>query len=163
MLAFVGWLLAIVGLCAGLLLALVPGAPGALAALLGLAAYALLGWGEPVGAGALGLATLFALVGTSGQALVPLAGVRLVSRAPGAASGAAAGGALAALLPVPLLVWVPGTLGAVAGTVVGRGRLLSRLAVPLAVVPLVGLAVLLDLLAVLGVAAVLAVSVAGVA
>ncbi|MCB9662689.1 MAG: hypothetical protein H6732_01140 [Alphaproteobacteria bacterium] len=158
MLAFIGWLLALAGLLAGLLLAFVPGVPGALVALLGLAAYALLGWGAPVGWGPLGVATLFAVAGTAAQAFAPLAGVRAVSAASGAASGAALGGVLGVLVPVPLVQLLPGTVGALGGTVVGGGRLLSRLAVPLAIVPLLGAVVLVDLLAVLGIGAVLAVA-----
>jgi uncharacterized protein YqgC (DUF456 family) len=151
-------MLASLGLVLGLLGALVPGFPGAAVALSGVAAYAALTGFEVVTEDALLLAALLALAGGFAQGLAPVWGLRLLSRASGAATGAAAGAALGLLSPLPLGAIVLGTLGSLVGIVVGRGGFASRVAALGGVVGAVTVAVVVDLLAVLGIGAVLGVS-----
>lgn len=153
-----GWFLAIGGLLAGLLVALVPGLPGAAVALVGVAALAVASGGELVPGEALLLATLIA--GASGvvQVLAPAWGIRSASSATGAATGAVVFGVLGLLSPLPLIAMVGAGIGALLGLVVGRGGFLARLKAPLGVLPTLVIAVLVDVVAVCGIGAVLALS-----
>jgi len=150
-----GWILAIGGLGLGFGLALVPGMPGAVIALLGVASLAALSDWTVVTPEALLLATVLAAISGVVQAMAPAWGIRSVSTATGAATGAVVFGALGLLAPIPLVPMLLAAIGAVLGGIVGGGSFLSRLWVPLGVVPALGIAVLADVVAVCAIGGVL--------
>lgn len=145
--------LAVLGILAGLVLACVPGVPGAVVALLALVAWATLGPGVPPSAMLLGV--MFALTGALAQAVAPLWAIRAVSGSAGAATGAVVGVAIGLLVPLPLVSLGLGCLGAGVGALVAGPGLRSRVgALGVGCASLV-VAVGVDLLAVLGIAAIL--------
>jgi uncharacterized protein YqgC (DUF456 family) len=150
------WTCAGAGFVLGGIGALVPGFPGSAVALLGLVAFAGLTDMRTVGPGALVLATLVVVAGSVGQLAGPVAGGRAAGGAAGAATGAALGAAAGAFVPLPGAAWVTAVLGAtLVGFLGSRGELVGwvRGVVGTTAGCFVGVAA--DLVAVLGVAAVL--------
>ena len=139
--------------------AFVPGFPGSAVALLGLVAFAGLTDFTIVTSEALILATLIALAGALGQVAAPVVSSRAAGGTAGVATGAALGAALGALIPLPGMSWGGALLGATLFGILG-----SREGVLKTVRGLIGtaggcaVAVLADLVSVLGIAAVLAVA-----
>jgi hypothetical protein len=156
---WVPWTIASLGLTFGVLGACIPGFPGAIVALLGVAAFAALTGFSIVTADALRLAALLALAGGVAQRLAPIWGSRASADASGAATGAAAGATLGLISPLPLGAIVFGTIGSALGAPFGPARLVARVAALGGLVATALIAVLVDLLAVLGIGAVLAVAV----
>ncbi len=150
------WTCAGAGVVLGGFGALIPGFPGSAVALLGLVAYAGLTDMRSVGPAALVLAACIVVVGSFGQLAGPVAGGRAAGGTAGAATGAALGAAAGAFVPLPGAAWACAVLGsALVGFLGSRGELVGwvRGVIGTAGGCLVG--VLADLVAVLGVAAVL--------
>lgn len=153
-----GWVAAIVawcGLVAGVLLAFVPGVSGAMVAFAALCVAACLQGGVPVDA--LVVAGLCAGAGGLAQAAGAVWATRWVSSSPGAATGAALGAAMLTAAPAPIVPMMGGALGALVGAWTTRSTLRAKLAASIAVVPVMLGAMVADLLATLGVGAVLGV------
>ena len=150
------WSAALGGIGLGAVSAFVPGFPGCAVALLGLVAFAALTQFTIVGPGALSCAALVTVIGALGQVAAPVASGRAAGGTAGVASGATLGAVVGAFVPLPGAAW----LGAVAGAAV-FGFLWSRGAFTRWVRGVVGVGggclygVALDLVAVLGVGAVL--------
>jgi uncharacterized protein YqgC (DUF456 family) len=150
------WTAALAGIGLGAVAAFVPGFPGCAVALLGLVAFAGLTDFEVVGPSALALAGLVTVVGAVGQVAAPVATGRAAGGTAGVATGAMLGAIAGALVPLPAAAW----LGSVAGAAL-LGFWWSRGAFTAWLRGVVGTGggclygVVLDLLAVLGVGAVL--------
>jgi uncharacterized protein YqgC (DUF456 family) len=152
------WLCVMAGLGLGLAIVPIPGLPGSAVALLGLVAFAALTDFSPVGHGALVVGAMVAGAGTVGQIVGAPIASRALGGSAGAATGAAAGALTGVFLPVPGATWVVAGLGALVGALVGGGTWRSRAK---GVVGAAGgclVSSAWDLLGVLGVGAVLAVS-----
>lgn len=152
------WACALGGIGLGALVALVPGLPGGAVALLGLVAFAAMSDFVVVPESALVVAALVALAGWAGQILAPVSASRAVGGSAGAATGAAVGAALGSVVPLPFVAWGGAVIGALTlGLIGSRRKLLGWLRGVMGTTSGCGLSIAADLLAVLGVAAVLAV------
>jgi uncharacterized protein YqgC (DUF456 family) len=154
------WLCAMGGLLLGGVSAFIPGFPGSAVALLGLVAFAGLTDFTVVTSEALVLATVIALGGALGQIVAPVVSSRAAGGTAGVATGAALGAALGALIPLPGASWGVAIVGATLLGIVGsREGFLKTIR---GIVGTAGggcaVAVLADLVSVLGIAAVLAVA-----
>jgi len=154
------WLCAMGGLLLGGVSAFVPGFPGSAVALLGLVAFAGLTDFSIVTSEVLVLAALIALGGALGQVAAPVVASRAAGGTAGVATGAALGAALGALIPLPGMSWGGALVGATVLGILG-----SREGVLKTIRGLMGtagggcaVAVLTDLVSVLGIAAVLAIA-----
>lgn len=153
------WVCATGGLILGGLASFVPGFPGAAVALLGLVAFAGLTGFEGLSPEALAVATLVALAGSFGQLMAPVLTSRAAGGAAGAATGAALGAIAGALLPVPGLALALSAVGAVVLGVLGaKESWLQALRGMVGAGGGCAVAVLADLVAVVGLAAILALS-----
>jgi uncharacterized protein YqgC (DUF456 family) len=155
-----GYLVASAAFVLGGVAAFVPGFPGSAVALIGLVAFAGLTDFRIVDEYALLVGALVCLGSTLAQIASPAVASRAAGGTAGAASGAAIGAVLGALVPLPGAAF----FGGVAGSVV-LGVLFSREGVVNALRGMIGalggcaVAIAVDLLAVLGIAAILAVAV----
>jgi len=153
------WSCAIGGLVLGGVSAFVPGFPGSAVALLGLLAFAGLTDFSIVTSEALILATLIALAGALGQIAAPAVSSRAAGGTAGVATGAALGAALGALIPLPGASWGAGILGGLLLGIVGsREGFLKTIRGMIGTAGGCVVAVAVDLVSVLGIAAVLAVA-----
>jgi uncharacterized protein YqgC (DUF456 family) len=150
------WSAALGGLGLGAVASFVPGFPGCAIALLGLVAFAGLTEFRVVGPSALALAGLMTVVGAFGQVAAPVATGRAAGGTAGVATGAMLGAVAGAVVPLPASSWLGAVLGAaLLGFFWSRGAFLRWLR---GVVGTGGgclYGIVLDLLAVLGVGAVL--------
>lgn len=160
-----GWTLATLGMLFGLVLTLVPGVPGCAVVFLGVAGLHAASDGALPPPPALGLSAGITLVGCVAQGLAPVWGTRAVTTSTGAATGAMLGVALTAWAPLPLAALLGGGVGGVLGALVRADGWTQRVGGVLG--GLAGgcgglvLAVALDALAVLALAAVLGASAHG--
>ncbi len=153
------WTCAAAGVLMGGLGALVPGFPGSAVALLGVVAFAGLTDFVVVTPAALVVAALIAGAGAVAQLTAPVVASRAAGGAAGVATGAALGAALGALLPLPGLAWISAVGGAaVIGTIASREGIVRWLRGVVGAAGGCAVAVASDLVAVFGVAAVLAVA-----
>ena len=153
------WTCALGGLVLGGVASLVPGFPGCAVALLGVCAFAGMTEFRIVTREALVVAALLALGGAMAQLASPMIASRAAGGTAGAATGAALGAVVGAFLPFPGAPYFVSVLGAVI-----LGLLTSREGVLRAIRGVVGaaggcfVAVAVDFVAVLGIAAVLAIA-----
>ncbi len=154
----------VAALLLGLLASFVPGFPGSAIALLGVVAYAELDGPGGVGPDAQRVAAMIALAGVGGQWVGPVLSVRAAGGPAGAATGAGLGAVIGALTLVPGVPWALAVVGAVIGAVVGSAGAPwgARVRGPIGAGAGCVIAVLCDLIAVLGIAGVLAVATAAV-
>jgi len=153
------WACALTGIVLGGAAVLVPGFPGCAVAFLGLAAFAGLTDFAIVTREALVLAGGVTVVGALGQLAGPALASRALSGSAGAATGAVIGACVGLFIPVPGIGYGLAVLGAALGGLVGVDR--RVLAWLKGVVGAAGgccVAAAIDGLAVLGCAAVLAMS-----
>ncbi len=155
-----GYLVVSAAIVLGGIAAFVPGFPGSAVALIGLVAFAGLTDFAIVDEYALLVGALICLGSTVAQIASPAVASRAAGGTAGAASGAAIGAVLGSLIPFPGAAFGGGLLGAAL-----LGLAFSREGVVNALRGIVGaaggcaLAIAVDLLAVLGMGAILAVSV----
>jgi len=121
------WAVAMIFVLAGMLMAWIPGLPGAAAAWCGVAVYA--GWTDfaTVSREALAATGLVALAATIAQWFAPASTVARWRGAAGVGTGAVAGGMLGLLSPLPLATWLAAMVGGLGGAVVGRGSIMERI------------------------------------
>ena len=153
------WGCAVVGLVLGCGGALVPGFPGCAVALLGVVAFAGLTGFEIVTPPALVVAALVTAAGAIGQLSGPVVSSRAFGGSAGAATGAAIGAAFCSLIPLPGVAWGGALVGALTlGLLASRREVVGWLRGVLGTAGGCLVSIGIDLLAVLGVAAVLGVS-----
>jgi uncharacterized protein YqgC (DUF456 family) len=153
------WISAIGGIVLGGLAAFIPGFPGSAIALVGLVAFAALTDFAIVPPQALVVAALIASAGAVAQVLSPMVASRVAGGTAGAATGAAVGAVFGLLIPFPGVTFVTALMGSLAGGILGsREGVLRSLRGVVGTAGGCAIAVLADLLAVLGVAAVLAIA-----
>ena len=138
---------------------LIPGFPGSAVALLGLVCFGALTDFSILTEEALVLATIIAIIGSVGQVMGPALGSRALGGASGAATGAAVGAAMGALVPIPGALWIGGVIGAIfIGIVASRRELIAWMKGVIGAVGGCAVSVLIDFLAVLAQAGILAIA-----
>ncbi len=155
-----GYLVASAAFVLGGIAAFVPGFPGSAVALIGLVAFAGLTDFAIVNEYALLVGALICLGSTVAQIASPAVASRAAGGTAGAASGAAIGAVVGAFIPLPGASFGGGVLGAVLlGVLFSREGVVNALRGIGGAIGGCALAIAVDLLAVLGMAAILAVSV----
>lgn len=153
------WTVALAGITLGGAAALIPGFPGSAVALLGLVAFAGMTDFAVVDERALVVGALICVASAVAQVASPAIAGRAAGGTAGAATGAAVGGALGALVPLPGASFGAGLVGAVLlGVVFSREGVIKTVRGMVGAASGCALAVAVDLLAVLAIAAILALS-----
>ena len=155
-----GYLVVSAAFVLGGIAALIPGFPGSAVALIGLVAFAGLTDFAIVNEYALLVGGLLCLGSTVAQVASPAVASRAAGGTAGAASGAALGAVLGALIPFPGATFGGGVVGAILlGVMFSREGVVNTLRGIVGATSGCALAIAVDLLAVLALAGILAISV----